>query len=160
MLDTWTLLVISILMVNTLMMQNTVNASNSVPPLRNVYESLISLDALLYRHDPTHNIPPGGVWSHSCTTNHHYTCSLYNWPPCTPGRCMALNFLFWTWERDRFEICLSYTRRIKPESRTPRPRCGKRTKLGTTAKTSIGVGIYTYKFYLQASPGQRRLKEG
>lgn len=93
-LDASALLVRSVLMVYTLVLQDTGYVPNSVLPLRNIYGTLVTLEGGLFDKQDSnlHYTPPDGFSSRSSMTNHSYSRSPYKPAPCTRRRCMTLRF--------------------------------------------------------------------
>lgn len=108
---TSTPLFISVLMVYTFILQVSRYAPYSVPQMRNIKGTLISLEeAFIYKQDFTlHYTTTGGVCSRSCTTNHRYTLALFYRLVRTLRQCMILQFLLnvGTWS-DRKLFAIQY----------------------------------------------------
>lgn len=94
--NTATLLLISIHFFCISVLQDMGYDPRSVPPWRDKYGTLISsVKVLICKHDSApHYTPPNSVGSRSCTTNHLYTLSTYNQPPCTPEAIHEIAFSF------------------------------------------------------------------
>lgn len=74
--------------------KDTVYDPYSVPPVRNMYGTKISSEkVLICNHDLNLLYKlPGSICLGPCTTNHIYTRSTHNRPPCTLRRSMTLHF--------------------------------------------------------------------
>lgn len=90
--DTSTLLAISVPLVYILSLQDTGQASYSVPPWRNIFETLLSWKEIyIDKHDPTlHCTPLHGVCPRPWTVSHLSIRSPYNRSQCNSRRCMKL----------------------------------------------------------------------
>lgn len=156
--DSPALLVISLLIVYTLILQNTENTPYSDLPLLITYRALIhSEEVLYYKHGPTLNYTPtGGVRLHLFRINHLYARLNLNRAHFLHGKTVNC---FWMWESDQTRFVDTTLWRITSIHDPYVHCCGNALNIWTTAGSSISEELYVYKLSLQASPELRR-REG
>lgn len=138
------LLLVSILMVSKLMLQGKEYVPYSVPPLLNIYRTLILLEEVLfYKKDPSlHYTRLNCVRSRSCPTNQRYIRSLYKPPPCLSRLYMVLNFHFGCAKEISSRFVGSKLWKLSSIHDPCTPLC-THIKIGTTAEASISKRPYT-----------------